>query len=100
MKLDHPMQGVRPLAPNTIPQLNGAEPEPELGAKPDGKVSSDPEPAQPKDPGLEVVSCVCSSYNICLESVSCPMASIRRKIENDMQASWDRLNKTYRSMTE
>ena len=74
-----PMQGVRPLVPNTIPQLDGAEPEPKLGAEPDVKVPSDPEPAQLKDPGLEVVSCVCSSYNICLESVSCPMASRRRE---------------------
>ena len=84
------MQGVRPLAPTTIPKLDGAEPEPELGAEPNREVPSDPEPVQPKDPGLEYVVCVCpkgSSYNNCLESVLCPMTSRRREIENDMQAS-------------
>ena len=90
------MQGVRPLAPTTIPHLDGAEPEPELGAEPDGDVPSDPCTTERS----WYVSCVCSSYNNCLESVSCPMASRRREIENDMQASWNRLNKTYRSMTE
>ena len=80
-----PMQGVRPLVPTTIPQLYGQAP-------------GDPKPVQLKDPGLGYVSCVCpigSSYNNCMESVSCHAASKKRDIVNAVHASSERLIKLY-----
>ena len=93
---NNPNRNLDDVAPDCDDKNNVYRVEPELGAHLNREAPGDPRPLQPKDPGLEYVSCECpiySSYNNCMESVSCPAASTKRAKVNAMQASYDRLNK-------